>query len=416
MDPELRGFRQVVLEVQARAKEGGLDWGEVEFELVSPGTLTALAVCWPFSRFYRRSPARFYQRLRARPPAAERRLEVVLPTRPVRAYLAAGPPGVLRLAAAHALAHADFLYHNRHFRAAPPLTYRRLARHALLVRAYARRYGSEAVEAVLNASLALRSYVHPEGQDDLLAVVARLSPGLAEWQREIVAVVRAESLCLRKAEFTRLINEGWATYWHTRIMRTLSPGGGEILPWVRLQAELLRPRPPVLNPYLVGLRIFQALAAREPREHLFRIREEETDVSFLERHLTPELVKELDLFVYRARGGRWVVTAPAEEAETVRRVLIRQFARAGQPALEVTDADYRGRRELYLRHRYDGRPLAESHLARALAGLYFLWGRPVHLETATESRLLVYTADRTGVRISSVRPRPADSSLRCRQV
>ena len=416
MGPELDRLRETVAEVEALARELGLDWGEVEFELVSPQALAALSAYGLFPRFSHWSFGRACRRLRARQRHGERFFELVLPTRPVKAYLVAGNPVPSRVAVAHALAHADFLHHNRHFRTAPPLTPQRLAQHAILLRGYERRYGLPAVEAVLDAALTLQSYVHPEGRDDLLELVVRSAPDLAEWQREVVALVRAESLCLRAVELTRLTNEGWATYWQTWIMRALPLQPDEIPSWALLQAELLRPRPPAINPYLVGFRVFQTLAQKEPRERLFRIREEENDASLVERYLTAELVKELDLFVYRALGGRWVVTAPAEEAEAVRQALVRQLGQAGVPALEVVDADYRGRKELYLRHRYDGRPLVEPSLALTLAHLYSLWGRPVHLETTTEARLLVYTADRSGVRISSARPRPPGGSCRCWRV
>jgi len=413
LGPQLDRLRETVTEVEARARELGLDWGEVEFELVSPQALAALSAYGLFPRFSHWSFGRAYRRLRARQRHGERFFELVLPTQPVKAYLVVGSPVQTKLAVAHALAHADFLHHNRHFRAVPAITPKKLAQHAMLLRGYERRYGLQSVEAVLDAALALQSYAQLEDGDDLLALVARSAPDLSEWQREVVALVRTESLCLRAVELTRLTNEGWATYWHTRIMRALPLKPNEIPSWALLQAELLRPRPPAINPYLVGFKVFQTLAQKEPRERLFRIREEENDASLVERYLTAELVKELDLFVFRALGGRWVVTAPAEEAEAVRQALVRQLGQAGVPALEVVDADYRGRKELYLRHRYDGRPLAEPSLALTLAHLYSLWGRPVHLETATEARLLVYTADRSGVRISSARPQPPGGSFRC---
>ncbi|MCR4419246.1 MAG: SpoVR family protein [Clostridia bacterium] len=409
MDLGLEHLRRAVEEVGAAAHELGLDCGEMQFELVSPKAFPAPAAGGFFFPFPHWSFGQAYYLLRARHRYRfERTYELILPTRPATAYIIESARVQALAAVAHAVAHADFFRHNRHFRFPPAPKPEVLAAQAAWLRRCERRYGAGTVERLLDAALALLPHVHPSGRDDLLALVARCGPGLADWQREVVELARRQGLHLRPLILTRLANEGWATYWHTRIMRRLTLSGEEAVEWARLQARLLCPRPPGLNPYLVGLRLFETVAEREDREGLFRVREAADDASLAERYLTPELVAELDLFVYRAEGGRWVVSAAAGEWEEVRRVLVRELAGGGIPRLSVADADYRGRQELYLRHLYDGRVLAAGSVERALRHLRLLWGRPVHLETVAPEGRVVYTYDGDKLEVALVRgERPA---------
>lgn len=428
---ELKEMEQMVGEVAGVARAFGLDYGDVHFELCSPPVLQALAAYGLPRRFSHWSFGRAYHRLRAYHAFQTQRIyELVLNTRPVRAYVLAGVPAAHKLMIiAHSLAHSDFFRRNVHFAGLPEKMAERAAAHAEKLRVFEERYGGDAVETLLDAVLALEEQVAPAGQEcaavaagaergaapaiggDLLAFLAAASPVLAAWQREVIGMVREEALFFRAQRVTKITNEGWATYWHTRLMRALDLDTGRLVDWARLQAQLLQRDPLGVNPYGLGLAIFEAVADGRvpvyppegdgPESRLFWVGKTEDDVSLCRNYLTPELVAALDLYVYRRVGEQWVVTAPATAWETVRDVLVRRLTDAGSPRLAVLDANYRDRGELYLRHLYDGRELEVSGLEKVLRCLYFLWGRPVHLETLRggETAVLSYGVQGPSLRL-----------------
>lgn len=177
-----------------------------------------------------------------------------------------------------------------------------------------------------------------------------------------------------------------------------------------LHAGVLAPSQRRLNPYLVGLKVFEDIERRwdspseeerqqfgrkggEGRQKLFEVRELESDVFFLRNYLTRELVEELDMFLYEQRDGEWVIVE--RDWEKIRDTLVNSMTNEGFPYIMVEDGDYRGNRELYLKHHYDGRPLDLAHAEKVLQYLHLLWGRPVHLETAVEEKPTLLTFDGT---------------------
>ena len=172
-------------------------------------------------------------------------------------------------------------------------------------------------------------------------------------------------------------------------MRALELGEAEAIEFARMHAQLLQPGGVTLNPYLVGLRIFEDIERRWGREKLFEVRTIENDLSFIRNYLTAELVEELDLYVYQRAGHEWrVVTKDWKE---VRETLLRALTNGGYPYIVVADGNYNHRGELYLRHVYDGVPLDLHHLKRALGHVYYLWRRPVHLETTVKGQTVVFS-------------------------
>jgi stage V sporulation protein R len=115
---------------------------------------------------------------------------------------------------------------------------------------------------------------------------------------------------------------------------------------------------------------------------VFEVREVDNDASFLRNYLTKDLVEELDLYLYRLEGDRWVIVE--KDWEVVRDTILAGMTNFGQPYIVVEDADYRRGRELYLRHCHEGQDLDLDYADRTLRYIHRLWGRPVHLATISE--------------------------------
>ena len=229
-----------------------------------------------------------------------------------------------------------------------------------------------------------------EEYEDLLLYLIKFAPGLEEWQKAIVSIVREESLYFYPQIETKIINEGWATFWHSRIMRELNLTDAEALEFAVMHSQVVQPSRRGLNPYYLGVKIWEHLAKSKTDEELFELRESENDLSFIRNHLSRELVNDLNLFNYRKVGAHWQVTE--NEWEKVRNNLVKQLVNGGHPKIVVREGDYEGKGGLYLRHCHEGLDLDIVYLEKTLALVQFLWGKPAVLETSVDGKPYIYQA------------------------
>jgi len=335
------------------------------------------------------------------------------------------------LVAAHVMAHADFFANNAYFVRTRRDMVDIAALHAERIERYEFEHGKAEVERLLDAVLAIQEHVDaslheqqsPEASvpprrlrspyDDLWALDERTSerekeeqapkrsgskpaepvrdllwfihehsPVLEDWERDVVAIVRSEMLYFLPQIRTKVVNEGWATLWHARIMHELDLAPDEHVEFARLHAAVVQPTGRRLNPYALGYALLCDIERRYGTEHLFLVREVESDVSLVRNYLTQELVEELDLYLYERRGDELVVVD--KDWEAVRDRLANELGGNHIPVILVEDGDYLGNRELYLRHAWDGRKLDLLWAEKTLEHLFRLWGRRVWLETRSD--------------------------------
>src|SRR5690606_1303382 len=133
-------------------------------------------------------------------------------------------------------------------------------------------------------------------------------PILEDWQRDVMSMLRDEMLYFWPQIETKIMNEGWASYWHIRIMRELDLTPDETIEFAKLNASVVVPHKGSLNPYYLGYKIFEDIEKRWGREAMFEVREFDSDISFLRNYLTKELVEDLDLYVFEKQGAEWKIT------------------------------------------------------------------------------------------------------------
>ena len=104
-----------------------------------------------------------------------------------------------------------------------------------------------------------------------------------------------------------------------------------------------------------------------------------------------DLIKDLDLYLYKKEGDEWVIVE--KNWEKVRDGIVASMTNFGYPYLVVDNGDYRGNRELYIKHMYEGQELDMNYAEKTLQHVYTLWGRPVHLETLYEGKRVLLTYD-----------------------
>jgi stage V sporulation protein R len=229
----------------------------------------------------------------------------------------------------------------------------------------------------------------PEPDEDLLLFIRDHNPYLSEWERDLLTIAHEEAQYFLPQIETKIMNEGWASFWHQKILESLELPPELNIEFLIRHNQVVCPHPGGINPYHLGIKIWQSLDERctennEGRDFLFAVRESDRDNSFLRRHLTEELVRELDLFEYATQGDDVVVTEISDKEgwKTVRDSLIRNIGSNTLPVIRVVDGDYGGKRSLYLEHVHDGRDLHPEYAEKTLAFVHHLWPHEVILSTS----------------------------------
>jgi stage V sporulation protein R len=236
----------------------------------------------------------------------------------------------------------------------------------------------------------------------MLYFLIRHARDLEEWQRDILQIVREEMIYFLPQMQTKIINEGWASFWHYRIMEALDLPAAQYAAFSRMHAGVVSPGGRMrINPYYLGFKVLEDIERRwdnptseererlgrvpgEGRAKLFEVRETDSDQSLLRKYLTEELVADLDLYTYKLVDDEWQVAET--DWRVVRDTLVASMDNFGLPVIVVEDGDYRHNRELYLIHRYEGTELDIRYAEKTLQHLYLVWNRSVHLETVLDDR------------------------------
>jgi stage V sporulation protein R len=356
---------------------------------------------------------------------------------------------------AHVLAHSDFFKHNVYFDHTSREMVERASVNAERIQGYEFEHGQEQVESFLDAVLSIQEHFDPhprfrrsepgekasrrkrspetayddlfsldaedqpssepapkrfptEPEKDLLLFLTENASDLEDWQRDVLHIVRSEQLYFLPQMQTKLMNEGWAAYWHARIVREMDLEPEDHLQFARMHSGVLEPSRRSINPYYIGMKLFEDIERRwespsveegerhrrpggQGREKIFEVRQLENDAAFLRNYLTKDLVEELDLYIYRLEDGLWTVVE--KDWEKVRDSILTSMTNFGQPYIVVEDADFGHNRELYLMHRFEGQELDIGYADRTLKQVRRLWGRTVHLETVVDGKPSVLSHD-----------------------
>ena len=434
--------------LEALAREQGLDYYPVQFEEVPPSFMMEVAVYglpvrmphWSFG-------VRYIYNLIQHRMGHSRLFEVVFPGNPGRAYLARNNSlQENTLVTAHVLGHADFAKNNALFKASQEQVGFRIvdqaAAHARQIGEAIEAHGEQRVEAVLDAALALEAHidvfkhlrrdpyptyvaehVNPRaddafqrrfgdlpGQDatpghsaerqrapvppsperDLLWFIAHYAPELEDWERDIFGAVREESFYFYPVFACQIMNEGWASYWHARLLREADfLPQSDYLDMVKTHSDVVRPyaaeeqRALAVNPYHLGFSIWERIVAEHGVERAFAVRAEEDDFGFVRNYLTEDLVEDLQLFKYVSEKDGTIKIAESD-IDALRDALVAPKYNFGAPAVLAKHVGVDGSLELVHEHKTDGRGLDLARSERVLDYIHRVWRRPVKLETIDE--------------------------------
>lgn len=420
--------------------------------------------------------------------------EMVINSNPCYAYLLSDNMMVdHKTVIAHVYAHSDFFKNNTWFSKTNRRMIDEMANHATRVRRYIERHGVERVEQLVDTFLSLENLIDPHSvfmrrepkggpafaqqrepkaaatrfpaksymdryinppellasdraaqeekaqrakerfpsapKRDVLLFLLQNAP-LEDWEADLLSIIRNEAYYFAPQGQTKILNEGWASYWHSTIMTRYVLGDGELIDYCEHHAGTLATAPGRLNPYKLGIELLRDIEKRwntgrygpeydtcddmalrrewgkdkEPegrvvgkgspgREKIFQVRALYNDVTFLDEFLTPEFVDDQKLYHYRHDPSTGRIVVVDRDFDKIKKQLLFMLANHAQPYVYVMDGNYRNRGELYLAHHHCGADIEVKYAVETLKHLHKIWKRPVHLNARIDDEAILFTFD-----------------------
>jgi stage V sporulation protein R len=243
---------------------------------------------------------------------------------------------------------------------------------------------------------------------------------LAPWQRSVMEMIQEESDYYIPQKMTKIMNEGWATYWHSRLMTERVVEAAELVDYARVTAGVTASPPGRFNPYKMGLELFRHIEdrwnkgrfgkdwedcdrledklswnrhANQGLAKIFEVRRVYNDATFVNEFFTEDFCREhlYYTFGWSNRKDQWEIES--RSFVEIKKKLLFQLAGFGQPVILVEDANYQNRGELLLRHRHEGLDLRKDYGREVMKNLFTLWRRPVHILTRTQDKQVLIGFD-----------------------
>lgn len=259
----------------------------------------------------------------------------------------------------------------------------------------------------------------PRYSRDLMKFLMDNAP-LKEWEADIVGILREEAYYFLPQRMTKIMNEGWASYWHSTIMTKKALKASEIVDFADHHAGVMAMSQQRINPYKIGIELFRDIEYRwntgrfgkryndctdmnlkenwdeavgKGREKIYEVRRTHNDITFIDEFFTEEFCNRMQIFTYKfnPRTGRNEIET--RDFEEIKARLLNQLTNFGTPVIEVESKNFGNRGELLLKHIHYGTDLDLAMANDTLRNIYALWKRPVNLSTTVEGTETIYHFD-----------------------
>ncbi len=475
--PELESERKKICKI---AKDVGLDFFETIFELVDYKTLNQVAAYGGFPVRYPhwRFGMDYEQLSKSYQYGLSKIYELVINTDPCYAYLMDGNEFLdQKLVMAHVYGHSDFFKNNQWFSQTNRKMMDAMANHSTRVRRYVDRYGQNIVEEFIDKCLSvenlidrhapyaknkieivkedvpkidpepvkpegfevnkeyMKDFLSPEGTGsgasegskrfpseptkDILQFMMMYAP-LEDWQRDVLSIIRDEAYYFAPQGMTKIMNEGWASFWHSKLMTEQIMEDSEIIDFADRHSGTMAMQPGGFNPYKVGIELFRNIKTRwdkgqfgpewescndlrekahwnkklgQGRDKIFEVRRDFNDVTFIDEFLTEDFCVENKMFVYKfnKRSGKFEIDT--RDFKAVKAKFLFQLTNFGQPIIQVVDANFENRGELLLTHLFEGVDMQPDFMEATMKNIYAIWTKPISLATVMEGEQRIFRFD-----------------------
>lgn len=477
LTPALEAERKKIAQI---AKEAGLDYFETIFELITYDQISQFAAYggfpvryphWKFGMEYEHLSKSYEYGL-------SKIYEMVINTDPCYAYLMEGNAMMdQKLVMAHVYGHCDFFKNNIWFSKTNRKMMDEMANHATRIRRYVDRYGTDVVENFIDVCLSLenlidryspyvektnqkpqakqednyllrvdrpymRDYINPpayveeqkkkmaelaskshrfpaEPQKDVLNFLIHNAP-LADWQQDVLSIIRDEAYYFSPQGMTKTMNEGWASYWHSKLMTSKILTDSEIIDFADHHSGTMAMAPNGYNPYKVGIELMRDIEDRWNRgrfgrdweqcddvrekknwdknlglgrEKIFEVRKVYNDVTFIDEFLTEDFCVRNKMFVYKFNKRTEKFEIDTKDFKAIKSKLLFHMTNFGQPIIRIEDANFENRGEMLLTHLHEGIDMQPDFMTATMKNLFKIWTRPVNLATVMENEPYLFRFD-----------------------
>jgi stage V sporulation protein R len=234
-----------------------------------------------------------------------------------------------------------------------------------------------------------------------------------KWMMMVIEVIRSTSLYFQPQIRTKILNEGWASYWHENLFLNDDRISGHEVDFAVINAKVTSMPRVGLNPYALGMRLFyyleaqaeagkisydyQRISDKEKRKNfntetgsgkdfIFSIRENFCDSMFINNFIDQDFMDLHKLFVADKRLNKqrmtWEYYVKSKKAKDYKEMITDSLYHPPSVSIAVDDD-----KSLVLNHLFEGKPLYRDYIEGTLLGLEFLWGAKVSLFTHEAERV-----------------------------
>jgi len=480
LTPELYRLKE---EIECYARDYGLDFFETIFELVDFEKINEIASYGGFPTRYPhwRFGMEYDKLSKSYSYGLSKIYEMVINNDPCYAYLLNANNIVdQKMVMAHVYGHCDFFKNNYWFSQTDRRMMDKMANHSTKVRKYIEKYGEDKVEEFLDVCLSIdnlidyyspfikryetpnkenkeekleeeykiksKSYMDkyinpkefvekikneikaekekkkknpPDPMRDVLLFLIQNAP-LEEWESNVLSIIRDEAYYFAPQGQTKIMNEGWASYWHSKIMTTKALKPDELIDYADHHSGTLATQPGGLNPYKLGIELYRDIEDRWNkgkfgkeyeecdnyeekrkwnkylglgREKIFEVRKIHNDVTFIDNFLTEEFCHEHKLFIYNYNKQTKRYEISSRKFSDIKKQLLFNLTNFGQPIIYVEESNYENRGELLLYHKHEGIDLKIDYAKATLENIFKIWKRSVNIRTIVDNKNKIFRFD-----------------------
>lgn len=419
-------------DIEKIAASYGLDFFETVFEMVTYKQMNQIA---SYGGFPIRYPHwRFGMEYESLSKGYEYGLskiyELVINNDPCYAYLLEGNSMVdQKLVMAHVYGHCDFFKNNKWFAGTDRKMMDTMANHSVRIRRFIDRHGIEQVENFIDTCLSIENLIDrhethptssyktfhdpdedPKAEKDVLKFLIEHAE-IDDWKKEVLNIIRMESYYFAPQGMTKIMNEGWASYWHAKMMTQDICNDSEIVQFADVHSGTMAMNPQGFNPYKVGIELFRDIERRwdkgqfgrewlecesiqekanwdlklgQGREKIFQVRRDYNDVGFIDEFLTEEFCVEHKMFVYKFNKKTNQFEIDTRDFKAIKSKLLFQIANFGQPIISAVDKNFNKKGELLLSHLFEGVELQPDYMRETMTRVQEVWGQPINMATVLD--------------------------------
>tara|TARA_Y100000034_G_scaffold97078_1_gene118453 strand:+ start:689 stop:1999 length:1311 start_codon:yes stop_codon:yes gene_type:complete len=412
----------------ALAKKHGLDWYPIVYETCDYYEMIGNMAYhgmpshyshWSYGKSFERTHQMYNAGMEGLP------YELIINSDPSISYLMRENPLYLQiLIMCHCIGHSDFFKNNRMFKNTRPNSVVARFRNAKKrIQSYIEdpSIGIVAVEKILDAAHAVQFQVpsfpyerpsHEETREkyinlvkndengnytgfdleklplepdhDILGFIVEHGMHLDDWQIDLIEIVRDETRYFLPQMQTKIMNEGWACFWHYKFMHKLELSQELHVPFIKSHNQVVRPHIGGINPYHLGFYLFNKIEERHGLEECFIARECTHDEAFLRQYLLQEDCEELNLFSFINKKETYSINEISDDDgwKLVKQSLLKNTGANSIPRIYIDEIE--NGNILSLKHQHDGRDLDLNYADEVVSHVGNLWEDVVKLTTVIE--------------------------------